>query len=196
MSGSYDMSSKFAGEGKSDELIDSINGDLQFHAGEGRIYKGGVLAKIFAVLNFTEIFRGKLPDLVQGGFAYKSIEGTAAIQGSTLHIDKTVIDGSSMTIVGSGKVDLASTLVELELLLAPLKTVDYFIKKTPLVRDIFKGSLISIPVKVTGEYSSPEVTYIPTSGVSSSLSNIMKNSLQTPYEIIEPVLPDTGKSGQ
>jgi hypothetical protein len=193
MRGSFDLRSKFTGEGEGEELIKSLNGNLQFRAGEGRIYKGGLLAKIFAFLNFTEIFRGELPDLVQDGFAYKSIEATSTIQGSTVHIDKTVIDGSSMTIVANGKVDLASTQVDLELLLAPLKTVDYFIKKTPLVRDIFKGSLISIPVKVTGEYSSPEVTYIPTSGVSSSLSNIMKNSLQTPFKIIEPVLPDTDK---
>jgi hypothetical protein len=101
-----------------------------------------------------------------------------------------------MTIVGKGNVDLSTLEMDLEILLAPLKTVDYFIKKTPLVRDILGGSLISIPVKMTGEYSNPEVTYLPTSGVSSSLSNIMKNSLQTPFKVIEPALPDKDKSGQ
>jgi hypothetical protein len=189
LSGSYDMSSKFAGEGKSDELIESINGDLQFSAGEGRIYKGGILAKIFAFLNFTEIFRGNLPDLVQEGFAYKSIEATSTIQGSTLHIDKTVIDGSSMTIVGKGDVDLFTSHMDLEILLAPLKTVDFFIKNAPGVRSIFGESLISIPVKVTGDYSNPEVNISPASGVSSSLLNIMKNTLKTPFNIIKPLIP-------
>lgn len=193
MRGSFDLRSQFAGEGVGEELMKSLNGDLQFRAGEGRIYKGGLLAKIFAFLNFTEIFRGEIPDLVEEGFAYRSIEGIAAIQGSTLNIGRAVIDGSSMTIVGKGTVELASEQVDLDVLVAPLKTVDYFIKKTPLVRDIFKGSLISIPIKVTGEYSNPEVTYLPTSGVSSSLSNIMKNSLQTPFKIIEPVFPETDK---
>jgi len=189
MTGSYNLSSKFAGEGKGEEMIKSINGDLQFRAWKGRIYKGGLLSKIFAYLNVTEIFRGTLPDLVQKGFSYKSIEATSTIQGSTLQIEKTVIDGSSMTIAGQGKVDLFTTEMDVEILVAPLKTVDFIIKKTPLVKDIIGGSLISIPLRIKGEFSNPKVTHIPASGVSSSLSNIMMNSLKTPFKIIESVIP-------
>jgi hypothetical protein len=95
-----------------------------------------------------------------------------------------------MTIVGKGEVDLFTSQMDLEILLAPLKTVDFFIKNTPGVRSIFGESLISIPVKVTGDYSNPEVKISPTSGVSSSVLNIMKNTLKTPFNIIKPIIPD------
>ncbi len=188
MTGSYRLKSTLTGTGKGDEIIESLSGDLTLSATAGRIYKGGLLAKAFAFLNFTEILRGALPDLVNEGFAYKTIEAELKIEGSTLNFERVVIDGSSMNIVSKGKVDLVSGQVDLEVLMAPLKTVDFILGKIPLIKDITKGSLVSIPLKITGDIDSPKIVYIPASAVSSSIFSILKGTLEAPVKIIQPVL--------
>jgi hypothetical protein len=190
MTGRYGLKSKIGGAGKGDEIVQSLSGDLTFSATAGRIYKGGLLAKVFAFLNFTEIFRGKLPDLVNEGFAYKSIEATSGIKGSTLNIEKVFIDGSSMNIVSTGTVDLISEQVDLEMLVAPLKTADFILGKIPLIKDITKGTLVSIPLRVSGDIDNPKIVYIPASAVGSGIFNILKGTLEAPVKIIEPM---TGK---
>ena len=75
-------------------------------------------------------------------------------------------------------------------LIAPLKTIDFFIKKIPIVRDILGGSLISIPVGIKGSLENPNVTPIPPSAVGSGLLGIIKRTLQLPVKIIQPVSPN------
>jgi hypothetical protein len=190
VTGRYNLSSKFIGAGKGGEIKESLTGNLTISAKEGRIYKGGLLAKVFAFLNFTEIFRGQLPDLVNEGFAYKSIEATSGIKGSTLNIEKVIIDGSSMNIVSKGNVDLVSEQVDLEMLVAPLKTADFILGKIPLIKDLTGGTFVSIPLRVTGNIDNPKILYIPASAVGSGLINIMKGTLEAPFKVIEPI---TGK---
>ena len=82
----------------SKEIGEVLNGNLKFHAKDGRIYRYGVLAKILALLNVTEIFRGKLPDVVKEGFAYNSIKADGNLENGKFMFKEFVIDGSSMTI--------------------------------------------------------------------------------------------------
>jgi len=186
MIGSYDVDSQFSGAGRGDAIIQSLKGDLTFSARNGRIFKGGFLSKVFEFLNVTEILRGSMPDFTQEGFSYKTIEGTSGIKGSTLHINKVAIDGSSMNIAAQGTVDLVSNTVDIELLLAPLKTGDYILQKIPLLKDVMSGTLVTIPLKVTGTVDKPVVIYHPVEAVGKGLISILKGTLQAPFKIIQP----------
>jgi hypothetical protein len=188
--GKYDLKANFTGRGKSKELLESLSGDMEFHARDGRIYKGGVLAKVLAFLNLTEIFRGRIPDLVKEGFAYKSMTAAVDLNGATLNIKESVIDGASMTLVGKGDINIRDKTMDLEILVAPLKTTDFIIKKIPVVREITGGSLVSLPVKVKGDISNPKITFLSPTAVGSGLLGIMKNTIQAPFKVIEPIIPD------
>jgi hypothetical protein len=188
MHGTFDLAGEFEGTGKEHDLIKAIEGNAEFIARDGRIYRLGVLAKIFAVLNITEIFTGEPPDLAKG-FGYKSITGTAHLQGGRLMLEKGIIDGASMTIACQGDIDLIHKSLNLTVLVAPFKTVDRIIKYTPLIGDILGGNLISIPIKVTGDMADPTVTPLAPSAVGSGLLGIMKRTLQLPVNIVQPLLP-------
>ncbi len=191
--GKYDLKANFTGRGKSKELLESLRGDMEFQARDGRIYRGGVIAKILAFINLTEIFRGKVPDLIKEGFAYKSMTAHVDLNGAVLNIKELMIDGSSMTIVGKGGINIREKTIDLELLVAPLKTTDYIIKKIPLVREITAGSLVSIPVKVKGDISNPDISYLSPMAVGSGLLGIMKNTIQAPFKMFEPLIPGKKK---
>ena len=172
-----------------DALVDALKGPLKFNAGSGRIYQYGLIGKILAFLNLTEIFRGQVPDLLHEGFAYKTITADAELRGSDLHLNEVVIDGASMKIVGKGVVNYMNRQTDLQVLVAPLKTVDFIIDKTPIVRDILGGTLISIPVRVTGDFTNPHISYVNPADIGSELLGIMKNTLGLPGKMIKPFIP-------
>lgn len=188
MTGRFDLQGEVSARSKPDTLIQNLDGNLVLNAKDGRIYRLGTISKIFALLNVTEIFRGKLPDIAQEGFAYHSISLKGKIENSKLLIKEAIIDGSSMEIVFEGSIDLVGKKVNLNMLIAPLKTVDFILRKIPLVRDITGRSLISMPVRVTGDLGNPEVTYHPLSSVGSGLLGIMERTIELPVKIIQPLV--------
>ena len=83
-------------------------------------------------------------------------------------------------MAGQGEMDLAEGKVNLTVLVAPLRTVDRVINLIPLVRYILAGTLITVPVKVSGDLKDLKVTALPPSAVGSELLGIM--TLHLPNE--------------
>jgi hypothetical protein len=169
-------------------ILPSIQGDFSFHAENGRIYKFNLLSKLFALLNITEIFRGDLPDLAREGFRYDRIDMESTVEGSKVILRNAFIDGSSMGIVMKGEVDLKNNALDITLLVAPLKTMDYILGKIPLVRNLLKGALVSIPIQVKGSMKDPVVSALSPASVDTGLVGFMKNTLKLPIILIEPFL--------
>jgi uncharacterized protein YhdP len=148
------------------------------------------LAKIFALLNVTEIFRGKLPDLLEEGFAYNSMEAKGGFQDGRLVFEEAVVDGSSMDIACKGFVDPVNKKIDLTVLVAPFKTIDRIIRAIPLVGYLLGGKLVSVPVRVTGDLEDPTVIPFSASAVGSELIEMMSRTLHLPFKIIQPLLPE------
>ena len=189
--GEFNLEGDIIAGGTFDDLLSSIKGNYNFTAGKGRIYKLNVLSKVFALLNITEIFRGKLPDLAEEGFAYESMTANGTVEGAKIIIKKAFIDGASMGIVVKGEIDTQKKDLDLIVLVAPLKTMDFIIKQTPIVKSIIKGALVSIPVEIKGEIANPTTKTLAPADVDSGLLGIMKNTLKLPVTLIQPFLnPD------
>ena len=69
-SGKFSLDGEVMAKSKPEATTRSYSGGLNFAAKDGRIYRMGLLAKIFAILNVTEIYRGEVPDLMGEGFGY------------------------------------------------------------------------------------------------------------------------------
>jgi len=189
VTGNYDLKGKLTAHGKRDTVLRSLNGHLEFRAKDGRIYRYGTLAKIFAFLNVTEIFRGKLPDIVREGFAYRRMVITGDFHDGKFLLKEAMIDGSSMNIVGEGDIDFFERKINLNVLVAPLKTIDFVVSKIPVISYILGRKLISIPVKVKGDLDNPEVSYLPVTSVGSGLLGILERTIKLPVKVIEPLIP-------
>ncbi len=187
--GKFDFQASATARGKSQSLAESLQGSLELIANKGRFYRFGLLAKIFALLNATEILRGKLPDLAKEGFAYNSVTAKGDLENGKLVLKEGVIDGSSMEIAFLGDIDLINKKLDLKVLVAPLKTVDFVVKKIPLVSYILGGTLVSIPIKATGHLGNPTVTLLSPLAVGSGLLEIMKRAVELPVKMIQPIAP-------
>jgi hypothetical protein len=190
MTGTYDLAGEIAVKDENKGLIRSSHGKVVFSAENGRIQRRkGVLGNLFDLLNLTEMFRGKLPDLGKEGYAYNSIKVEGDLEHGVLKLNEAVMDGSSMGIACLGEVDLVDEELELTVLVAPLRTVDFIVRNTPVVGRILGGNLVSIPYKVEGDWGDPQVTPIPPSAVGFGLLGIMERTLKLPITIMQPLVP-------
>jgi hypothetical protein len=190
MTGNFDFKGEIMAQGNNEELAQSLRGNFELLARDGRIHRARLLSRIFALVNVTEIFRGKFPDLGKEGFAYDSFTVKGNLQKGKLNVEEAILDGSSMEIVGQGDIDLIAQKMDFTLLVAPLKTVDFVVRKIPLVRSILGGTLVSIPVKVTGDFANPTVSPLAASAIGSELTGIMRRTFQLPIKVIQPSRPD------
>ncbi len=187
--GTFNLKGELMSKARPNAFPKAINGNLEFTARQGRIYRFGMLAKIFALLNVTEIYRGEVPDLMGKGFAYNSIVANGVFEDGKLIIRETSIDSPSMGIAIEGDIDLIKKKVNMVVLVAPFKTVDRIVKHIPLVGNILGGKLISIPFRAIGDLGDPDVIPLSPTAVGSGLLGILQRTLKLPITIIQPVLP-------
>jgi AsmA-like C-terminal region len=186
--GEYDLHGELLAKSKTQDLTRALMGDVSFAAANGRIYRFGLLAKILALLNVTEIFGGQVPDLVQEGFAYRSINLVGEFQSGRVLMKECVIDGASMGIGCEGDIDLINQEMDLTVLVAPLKTVDRIVGKLPIINNILGGTLISIPFRATGKIGNPTVIPLSPTAVGSGVLGIMERTLKLPITLIQPIM--------
>jgi hypothetical protein len=194
ISGNFNLEGRLTGQAGEEDLMESLGGNFEFIARDGRIYRFTLLSRVLGLLSATKIITGKLPDLGKEGFAYSSIDVKGALKDGKLMIPEGIMDGSSMEIAAQGEIDLIAEKIDLTLLVAPLKTVDFFVKNIPKVKDILKGTLVSIPVRVTGNLANPTVRPLSASAVGSELRGIMKEKFRLPIEVIQPLRPGKGEN--
>jgi hypothetical protein len=189
MTGTFNLNADISAQGKSGALLSSLEGKVNFRSKNGKIYRYPVLTKIFSLLSVTEIFRGRLPQLGGSGFPYHSMAVQGDLHQGKFTIEKAYIGGSSLDIIAQGDVDIAGKKMDLVVLVAPFSTINWIIRHIPLVGKMMGGTLISIPVKVSGDLADPDVTFLAPSAVGSRILELMKNIVELPVQIISPILP-------
>ncbi len=194
VTGKFDFEAQVMARGAIEELGKSLNGNFEITARDGKYNRLGLLSKILSFLNPTETFRGKLPGLTKEGFPYKSIAVNGQIQNGILMIDEYALYAPSMRVNGQGTVDLLEKKLDIEVLVSPFNTADFIVKKTPIIRGLLGGTLVSIPVKVKGDMENPNISYLSPSAVGKKLLNTTKRVLKTPMKIIKPVIPGRKKN--
>ncbi|MBK5095710.1 MAG: AsmA-like C-terminal domain-containing protein, partial [Deltaproteobacteria bacterium] len=137
--------------------VRSLRGNLDFIARNGRISGATLLGRILSFLNVTEVFRGRLPDMSTEGLNYISLSTRGEIRDGIGTITEYVLDGTTVDVVVQGQVDLVTRELDLQMRVAPFKTVNYVIGKIPLLGRIL-GTLVQIPVKVSGTTADPKVS--------------------------------------
>lgn len=187
IAGKADVSGDLKASTQGGDLSKALNGPLKVTAGKGRVYRFNLLAKIFAILNVAEIFRGTLPDLAEEGCAYDSISLEGKLENGKFVIERALMDSPNMKMAGEGHVDLATRKADLVVLVSPLRTLDRIVGNVPVLGKVLGGSLISIPVQVSGDIADPDVIPLSPTAVSSGLLSTMKRIMQLPVALFQPL---------
>ncbi|MFO7738519.1 MAG: AsmA-like C-terminal domain-containing protein [Desulfatiglandaceae bacterium] len=193
MSGEFDLAGKVRTRGNPKNFTDNLQGRFNFTAEDGRIFKFGLLAKVLAVVNITEILKGRAPDLKGEGFGYDSAKASGEIKNGVITLNETYVDGKSLDLAFTGSLDLPEEQIDVTALVTPLKTVDSILENIPIVGDILGENFIAIPVSIKGSLSDAAVTPMPPSAVGKGLLGILERTMKLPVKVIQPFLPEQEK---
>jgi AsmA-like C-terminal region len=187
--GTFDLSGTLRSSGSGLALVDSMGGTLSIDARDGRIMEDSITIRILTYLNVTDLLRGQFSNLGNEGVPYQSANFRASVEKGTLSFDEMVLKSPVVNLVGKGSIRLTDRTMDLTVLAAPFTSVDKMIEKIPLIRYIMAGTLVTIPIRVTGPIDRPNVKTMPPAAVADELGDLMGRVLKSPYKIIEPILP-------
>ena len=92
-----------------------------------------------------------------------------------------------MEIVSHGTIDLPKKNVDIQVLVAPLQTLNKIQKAVPIIRTILPTSLTAVPVEIKGEFSDIKVSTMSISAMSTRALNIMTDALSSPVRMLEEI---------
>jgi hypothetical protein len=184
--GRYSLSADVTGRGTAAEISRSLHGPVQFHATNGRLYGMGFTARALSILSAATGAVWAIPDITKEGLPYDDINLKGDLKGETLVLREATLNGPVVRWAAEGTVDFSARRLDLTLLVAPLASVDTVVSRIPILGGILGGSLVSVPVKVSGDFANPSVTPLSPSAVGKSLLNVMTRTLKLPLKLIEP----------
>jgi hypothetical protein len=189
VTGTYSATAHITGSGDRERLASSLNGGFQLTAHNGEFVRSPGIDAAFDYLNGTGDFKVAFPDLDREAFPYRLVSIKGRIAGKVLMGDEVNVASSLLNLSGQGKVDLERKEIDGKGLIAVLKPIDEVIGRIPLMRSIVGGSLLGIPVRVTGALERPDITYLSPVDVGAELLNVPIRILGMPLEAIKLFTP-------
>jgi hypothetical protein len=186
LSGTYTLTGNLAAKGRYGSLAESLEGNVELKAKDGRIFRFNTLSKIISLLSITEIYRGVVPDLLHEGCAYHTIESKGKIKHGKLVLSDSVVDGPCIKTVFHGEIDLVRQKVDVVALVAPLRTVERVVGAAPIMGKLLNEALVTLPVSISGDLADPNVVLLSPNAVGEDLFGVMKQVFKLPLTVFQP----------
>jgi uncharacterized protein YhdP len=193
LTGTVSIEGELSARGETaDTLKRTVAGALKVHARNGSMRQFPVLSKVFSILNVSQIFSLRLPDMVSEGMPYNDIKGTILIKDGFVSTNDLFVASNAMNFSQVGKYDYINDNMDFTFGIQPLQTIDKIVSHIPIVGWILTGkekSLITAYFEVKGKASAPQVSAIPVKSLGKGILGIFKRVFQLPAKLIT----DTGE---
>lgn len=193
ITGTANVNGAYSASAPMGTLRDRVRGTLTMTATKGRINKFDALADALKVVNATQVLVGQASDLGTKGMAYTSAMVQLELRGLRLDVKEFSLDASGFEAAAHGTVDFSSGKMDITALVAPIKTANWVISHIPLIRDIFGGTVLAVPVQVGGTIDKPKVVPLGVEAVGSRLFGILGNTLKLPTKLVPAEKPPAAK---
>jgi hypothetical protein len=181
------------GEGEDfQKMKESLKGSLRFEIEDGVIERFNLFSKIFSILNVSQWFKGRLPDLKTKGLPYRSITATILVKDGIASTNNFLVDSDAMRITLLGKVDLSKNWIDARVGVHPLITIDTILSNVPIVGYILTGKdkgFISYFYEVKGNWDDPKIEAIPLKSIEEPSWGVIKRLLETPLRPFQKTSP-------
>lgn len=170
----------------------SALGNLHLRLEKGKLRKFSVLSKLFSILNFSQLLKFQLPDMVQDGMPYNEIKGSMAFRDGTVATQDMFINGDAINISVIGSTDLVKEEVNFTIGVQPLQTVDKVVNRIPVLGWLLTGkgkTVVTVFFEAKGKWSDPQVKAINVKSMSKGALNIFKRMFELPVRLFT----DTGE---
>ena len=187
--GIYSLKARLTGAGDAGQLLQLTKGEYEFNARDGEFVRSAPVDRTFDYLNATGDFKLAFPDLDKSAFSYRSVSARGKIDGATIVNGELVIQAPPLTIAVQGGVDTERRRIDLKGLVSVSMPGSQVVKRIPLIGGILGGSLVGIPVRITGSLDEPDVTYLSPADVGAELLNVPLRILGAPLSAMRLFTP-------
>ncbi|PLX96797.1 MAG: hypothetical protein C0621_01295 [Desulfuromonas sp.] len=171
-------------------FLEHSSGEASLRVEEGALQRFTVLARIFSLLNVSQIFALKLPDMTTDGLPFDLLSGTLTLNDGVLHTEDFFVDGEAINLSLIGDANLLSNDLDMVLGVKPLRTVDRIVSSIPLAGWLLTGdekAILTAQFEISGKANDPEVSAVPISSVSDMVLGIFRRVFQLPGKIVDDV---------
>jgi len=194
VSGRYSLKAQVTGRGTPESVSQALTGKFEFNAQNGEVLQTPTvdtpLEATFDYLNRTGDFNVAFPDLDRESFSFQSITSRGRVEGMTIINDELIIQSSLFTIGGNARIDLENDAIDARGLVSVRLPGNTITRHIPIIGSILGGSILGIPVRVTGSLGNPNVTYLAPADVGAELLDIPRKILGLPLEAIRLFTPN------
>lgn len=169
-----------------DELKRTATGNLSLTIERGKLHRFSTLAKVFSLLNVSQLLSFQLPDMVKEGMPFNQITATIGVKDGVLSSQDFFINSNAMHLSLVGKINIVKEDLDLLIGVQPLQTVDKVISRIPVVGWILTGgdgSLITTYFEAKGSWADPQVTAIPVKSIASGTLEIFRRVFELPVRL-------------
>jgi uncharacterized protein YhdP len=172
------------GEGEDFQRVkESLNGTLRLEVENGMIERWRTLARIFSILNVSQLFWGRLPDLKTKGLPYRQMMANIQVKDGVASTEDFIVQSDAIRITLLGKIDLVNNQIDATIGVHPLVTIDMILSHLPLAGYILTGqdkAFLSYIYEVKGDLDDPKIEAVPIKGLGENLWGIIQRLLETP----------------
>lgn len=170
----------------------SALGNVRLKLEKGSLRKFNVLSKMFSILNFSQLLKFQLPDMVSDGMPYKEVKGSFSISDGVMATQDLFINSDAINISVIGKADLVKENLDFTIGVQPLQTVDKIVNRIPVVGWLLTGKgkdFVTVFFEAKGKWSDPQVSAIPAKSMAKGVLNIFRRVFELPVRLFT----DTGE---
>jgi uncharacterized protein YhdP len=184
------------GEAKDFQSVkESLNGTLRLEVEDGMIERWRTLASIFSILNVSQWFWGRLPDLKTKGLPYRQIMANIQVKDGVASTEDFIVHSDAIRITLLGKIDLVKNQIDATVGVHPLVTIDMILSHLPVAGYILTGqdkAFLSYIYEVKGDLDDPKIEAVPIKGLRENFWGIIQRLLETPARPF-PKAPNNGE---
>ncbi len=178
------------GDPAGDDFWNTAVGGLHIQVHDGTLHKFNSLSKVFSLLNISQLFAGKLPDMAKEGMPFDLLEGSIKIADGRMTTEDLRIHSEAMNLSLVGSQGLVEDYLDFTLGVMPLRTVDKVITSIPVAGWVLTGedkALLTAYFKIEGSNEDPKVSVIPVDSISNTVLGIFKRTLGLPGKLVKDI---------
>ena len=181
ITGNADLRAELRTQGRArEDLLRNLTGTAEAELRKGRVDRFALIGNILSVQNFTSI---RDPRQIDKGFLYRSMTAKGRFEGGEFHVEEGFFDSDAARIAVNGRIDLLGERTQLNVLVGLLSSVDRVTGAIPILGNVFGGTLIALPVSVSGDIRDPRVVPLGPRAVSDRLLGIFERTLKLPGKL-------------
>jgi AsmA-like C-terminal region len=167
------------------DFFRTLGGTVSITMTDGTLNRFTLMKRILSLVNLKNWLTAQFPDPRKSGLPFKTLDADFRGTRGNFYTNNLRVSGPVMDITARGNIDLASNIMDMEIVLLALQTVNWLINNIPIIGKHLGGAtkhLVGAYFEVSGPTDNPTIRPKPLT----SVAEFVLKTLTLPINIVAP----------